>query len=485
MKRSATAPTRNAVAGTLGVSLADMLILPTGLITTVYLTRRLGPESYGLYTLAATMIAWTSWTVSSLFSRTTVKFVAEADDWRPVGAALMRLCVLTSIGIMLVLLVVAGPLATLLHEPRLAAYLRLFSLEVPLFVLAQGHRNILVGIGALRERALISAGRWISRLLLIVLLVQMGMSVTGAIVGSVAASAVELLIARRYVRPSLWGPVSSLLRSPWAYGLPLLLAAVSLRLLDILDLVLLKMLGGSAAQAGIYGAAQSLSLVPRLFALSFSPILLSTLTRLARSGDAEAMRKLGRDAMRLVLGFLPFTALAAGTAQEIIRFIFGEPFLPAAPVLALLIFGSVPLLMVSVASAILIAADRPGDTLVIAGPLVPLTIVGCVLLIPAWGPLGAALAIVLSASAGALASIVAVKRVADIYPSISTLARSALLSGLAFIAAVAWPTSGLLLLVKLPAISLMIGAGYWALREFSAAEITLLRTIAAARSSAA
>jgi O-antigen/teichoic acid export membrane protein len=244
-----------------------------------------------------------------------------------------------------------------------------------------------------------------------------------------------------------------------------------------LDLVLLKALGASAAQAGIYGAAQSLSLVPRLFALSFSPILLATLTQLARSGNGEAMRKVGRDAMRLVLGLCPFVALAAGAAPEIVRFTFGEPFLPAAPLLVLLIFGSVPLLMVSVASAILIAADRPGDTLAVAGPLVPLAIFGCFLLIPARGPQGAALATLLAAIAGALASILAVRRVADIHPPITTLVRSGLLSALAYIAVAAWPADGMLILVKLPAISLLICVGYLALGEFSAAEINLLRSI--------
>jgi O-antigen/teichoic acid export membrane protein len=484
MTQGSVSPTRHPVVGTIGVSMADMLILPTGLLTTVYLTRRLGPESYGLFTLTATVVAWTAWTVSSLFSRTTVKFVAEAQDWRPVSAALLRLCVLTSVGVMLLLVLVAGPLATLFHEPRLAGYLRLFSLEIPLFVLAQAHRNILVGIGGLRERALTSAGRWISRLVLIVLLVQAGLSVTGAIVGSIVASVVELLIARRYVRPSLWGPVSLSLRSPWAYGAPLLLAALSLRLLDILDLVFLKALGASAAQAGIYGAAQSLSLVPRIFALSFSPILLSTLTQLARRGDKEAMRKMGRDAMRLVLGLFPFAALAAGAAPEIVRFIFGQPFLPAAPLLALLIFGSIPLLMISVATAILIAVDKPGETLAVAGPLVPLAAVGCFLLIPALGPQGAALATLLTAIAGAFASILAVRRVADIHPSVATLLRSVLLSALAYIAAAAWPADGMLILAKLPALSLLICVGYLALGEFSAGEINLLRSMGDWRGSA-
>jgi O-antigen/teichoic acid export membrane protein len=215
MKHRAAAPARRALIGTTGVFLADMLMLPTGLFATAYLTRRLGPEGYGLFILAATVVAWAEWSVTSMFSRSTIKFVGEAQDWRPVGAAVVWLHLLTSTGAMLLLALLAGPLSTLLHEPRLANYLRLFSLDIPLFALAQAHRNILVGIGGFRERALTSAGRWISRLVFIVLLVQLGFSVYGAILGSIAASLVELSIGRIYVRPSLWRPADFSVAPLW------------------------------------------------------------------------------------------------------------------------------------------------------------------------------------------------------------------------------------------------------------------------------
>jgi O-antigen/teichoic acid export membrane protein len=477
MKHRIADPTQHTLVGTLRVFLADMLILPTGLLTTAFLTRRLGPEGYGLFILAATVVAWVEWSVATLFSRTTIKFVSEAQDWRPIGAAVVWLHLLTSSGAMLLLALLAGPLATVLHEPQLAGYLRLFSIDIPLFSLAQAHRNILVGIGGFRERALASAGRWISRMIVIVLLVHLGFSVSGAILGSIAASLVELVIGRIYVRPSLWRPVGFSVRPLWGYAVPLLFAALSLRLFDKLDLVSLKVLGGSAEQAGIYGAAQSLSLVPGIFALSFSPLLLSTLTRLLLSGEADAAHKMGRDALRLVLGVLPFAGLVAGAAPEIVRLIFGQRFLSAAPLLALLIFGAVALMMVSVASAILIAAGKPGWTVALAGPLVPLALTCCYFFIPAWGPRGAALAITLTAAIGALASILAVKRLWGIIPSATTLLRSFLLTTLAYISAAVWPSSGILLLLTLPAISLLICVAYFVLGEFSSAEMDLIRSI--------
>jgi O-antigen/teichoic acid export membrane protein len=163
---------RHIVDGTIWVFLAEALLMPTGVIITVFLTRRLGPEGYGLFTLVAVLVAWVESSITSIFDRTTVKFVGQAEDWRPVGAAVARLYLAASGGAMLLLWLLANPIATLLNEPVLATYLRLFALDIPLFSLAHAHRNILVGLGGFRQRALVSAGRWLTRLLLIVLRVS-------------------------------------------------------------------------------------------------------------------------------------------------------------------------------------------------------------------------------------------------------------------------------------------------------------------------
>ena len=100
-----------------------------------------------------------------------------------------------------------------------------------------------------------------------------------------------------------------------------------MRLFDKLDLYMLKGLGGTAATAGIYGAAQSLSLVAGIFALSFSPLLLSTLTHAQRAGQFHQAVQTGRNAMRLVILLLPFAGLTAGAAPEIATLIFGPQLL--------------------------------------------------------------------------------------------------------------------------------------------------------------
>ncbi|MGH7792589.1 MAG: lipopolysaccharide biosynthesis protein, partial [Thermodesulfobacteriota bacterium] len=179
--------------------LAEALMLPTGLITTGYLTRNLGPEGYGIFTLAATLVGWVTFSTTSLFSRTTIKFVSEANDWRPVGTTVLRLNLACGVGAMLLLWFAAEPISMLLHEPKLKIYLQIFSLEPLFFILARAHRFILIGTGNFRKQSIPSAVRWLARSVLIIFLVESGLSISGAILGSVAAAILELAIYRFYV----------------------------------------------------------------------------------------------------------------------------------------------------------------------------------------------------------------------------------------------------------------------------------------------
>ncbi len=468
---------RRMLNGTIWIFLAEALLLPTGILTAAFLTRQLGPEGYGLFTLAATLTAWIEWSVTSVFTRATIKFVGEAEDWRPVGATVLRLHLFMGGGVMLLVWLFAALVGKLMGEPVLATYLRLFALDIPLFCLGYAHRSILVGVGSFTQRAIATAGRWIARLVLILVLVKMGLSVQGAILGSVGASLVELVISRFYIRPSLFGQSTFPARKLWSYAVPLFLFALSMRLYEKLDLFALKILGGTAAQVGFYGAAQNLSLVPGIFSLSFSPLLLSTLSRTLYAGDTVLAQKISRDAMRAVIWMLPFAGMTAGAAPEIVSLLFGSAFLPTAPLLALLIFGAIALAMISIGTAILTAAGKPNWTFALAGPLLPLSIAGHILLIPRLGAIGASIVSTLFASVGALATVVAVYCLWKVFPPVRTVWQSILICGLAYALAAFWSTDNFLLLFKLSVIALLIPLAFFLLGEFSHSEIALVRSL--------
>jgi O-antigen/teichoic acid export membrane protein len=462
--------------GTIRVFFAEALFPLTGLLTAAFLTRNLGPADYGLLTLAATLVALVEGSIDSLLSRATIKWVGQENNWKPVGTTVIRIYLFAGCAAALGLWLSAQWVATLLQEPMLANYLGLFALDVPLHSLAQGHRNLLVGIGAFRPRAFVSACRWVARLLLIVTLVALGLSVSGAILGSIGASLVELIIARSYIQPALFQPSTFRARKLWGDAIPLFLFAMSWALYHRLDLFLLKLSGGTSVQAGVYGAAQNLSVLPGVFAISFSPLLLATLSRIMGNGDVALAKEISTDAMRLIVGLLPFAGLTAGMAHEIVDFIFGPPFLQAAPLLALLIFGAAAMLMISVATAILTAAGKPKWPIALTLPFLPLAAGGHLLLIPRFGAVGAAAVTSVLAMSAALILVMAVHRLWKVVPPLTTVARSLLLCGLAFVLSSFWPAAGAMLFLKFSALAILILGLFALLGEFTAGEIALARS---------
>lgn len=463
--------------GTIWGFLAESLILPTGLISAAYLTRALGPDGYGLFSLAATLSSFAGVVATSLFARGSIKLVSEADDWRPVATTIARMHFICGAITTLAIILLAYPLADLLDEPRLAFYLILFSVDTLLFVLSRAHRSILIGIGRFREQAVPTAVRSVARLVLIIVLVESGLSIAGAVLGLVGATLVELFVYRWYIRPRLFPASAYPARQVWNQATPIFFSALCLALFSRVDLFGLTALGLATSEAGYYGAAQNLSVIPGLFAASFSPLLLSTLSALQKNREQQSARIMMRDAMRLVFGMLPFAATASGAAHEIVTLIFGASFAPAEPILAWLIFARVAAVMISIAVVIMIVANRPGLSFALAGPMLALAIAGHILLIPIFGSVGAAWVTTSLEIAGALAALILVYRVQRVFAPMATVGRTLLIAGAAWLAAALVPAPGFWLIAKLALIALAIVVSYGLLGEFSPREIAWARAM--------
>lgn len=471
MSTNVSQPGKHLLDGTARTFLANLLLPITGLVTAAFLTRRLGADGYGLLVLATTLFIVVETTTNAFLSRASIKFVGEAEDWVPVGATVLRLYVLVGAVGGLLLGLSAWPLARAFGEPELAFCLALCALHVPIACLSQGHQSVLVGIGKFKERAITNAARWSARLLLILLLVAAGLSVPGAILGSLGASVVELAMTRRFVKLPLFGRLSVPIRPFLEIGIVLGTFSLLIQLFSNMGVVLLKTLGGTIEDVGLYGAAQNLAIIPGLFGLSIAPLLLSTVSRQLAEGKLEGAKEIARGAVRLTLGLLPFGALAAGAAPEIVVWIFGAAFAPAAPILSFLIFGAIVFVLVSIGAVVATAVGTPRLALYVSILLVVCGIVANFALIPAFGALGAAAATTMCQFIGALASLYVIYAIWGVSPPVATLVRSIVVGVLAYAAAVALPTEGFLVLFKLGGIALGIPLAYALLREFTAEEL--------------
>ena len=461
--------------GVASVFAAELILLPTGLVTATILTRYLGPERYGVFSLAASFTSWLAWTTTALLARATVKFVSEAHDWRPVATGVLRWRLLIGVSSAVLVIALADPIAGMLRMPELTPYLRLFAIDLVLVNVARAYREVLTGTGRFREVALMSAVRWTARLVLLAALVSMTRSITFAVIGSLGATLAELATARHFQHIPLRGRDGVTARAMWSVAAPLFVYGAASQLSIKVDLFALSALGGTTADAGYYAAAQNLAVAPGLFALAFAPLLLATLGRLRRNGEHEEARVVGRAALRTAIALLPFAALVAGSSDEIVRVIFGPHFTGAAPLLTLLFAAGVGFSVTSVAVTIITAADRPTIVSMLGVGILGAAIIGHLILIPRLGALGAATVTAVTGASGAALAVGIVHFVWRVH-AYDTLCRAVVVAAPSYWAAVniATPTP-LGVAVKLTLLSLAVVGAFIALGELRADDKARLR----------
>jgi O-antigen/teichoic acid export membrane protein len=464
--------------GSLKLLAVQALALVTGIAITAYLTRQLGPELYGLFSVAATIVLWIELSATVMLGQTTVKFLAEAVDWRAVASTLTQAQLVVALGAALLLVAAAPVLAAWLKSPELADYLRLFAVDIPLFALTSVHRSALTGRQRFGQVALASAVRWLSRLALVLILVGLGLSLTGAILASIGASIVQLIVLRLWVRPALWARPALPLRRLAGYALPLFLYTVGMRLFRQLDLLMVKALGGAPELAGYYGAAQNLTIVPlSMFGAAISPLLLATLTRLWRLGKERPARAMAEQALRLVLCLLPFVGLVVGSAPDIVILVYGRPFLPAASLVTWLTLAGLGLTLIRFSASVLTARGQPGLILALTGPLAPLALGAHGLLVPRLGSQGAALATTALAWLAAGAMLLAIRRLCGVTLSSATILRTLLAAMLAYLLSSLWPSSGAWVLVELSVMAIIVLLCLFGIGELTSEDLAFLRSL--------
>ncbi|MGE0826708.1 MAG: lipopolysaccharide biosynthesis protein [Candidatus Binatia bacterium] len=466
------------LSGTALTLAAEALFPLSGLVTAIILTRYLGTAGYGILVLVVSMVAWVEVVIAALFSRATIKLTSELTDWHPIGVTVLRLSLGVSSGVTIVLWLGAPGLAALLHEPEIVFYLCLFACDIPIFAVNRAHDSILTGIGDFHQRAITRALRWTARLVFIVAFVAWDFAITGAIFANIGASLIELLVLRRYVRLSLFASSSYPTTDLWRVAAPLFSSTLFLSLHLQLDQLLLKMLGGTTAQVGIYGAARNLASLPGLLSVALTPLLVSTLSHLLHNAERTVAQRIARNALRLVLALFPFAGLVAGGAPAIIGTIFGASFSTAAPLLAVLIFGALALVLVSVGIAILTAGSMYRGTLVVTSFLVPLTVLGSMIIIPQYSSLGAALVWTGVSISGALLTLLVLYYLWGIAPPLGTFARSVFLTYVTYVCSVLDPVSGLWFWGKFTVLGLAIPGAYLLLGECSREERRMLAALA-------
>lgn len=401
--------------GALYLSLAQGIFLVIGFVLHAFLARWLAPTPYGIFGVAMTVLVWVEIIINNGVPSALQRFLPDQSLSEQSVRRAAALCqAIIGIGLFIVFYVAAPWLALLLRAPTLTAYLRLAFVDI----LAMGgyayYRGILNGWRAFEHLALAITAYSLTKLVSICLLVYLGLGIQGALIGNIIASlgglAIALFWTHRSRTPTSDKPQSSLAqlneRLLLSFVLPAALFTLASNVLLGIDLMGVQALVSDTDQVGYYAAAVNLANAPRLVLLAFSFTLLPSLSyAIAARDPAQARRYLQQIIRLLSLILLPILALVTSTARPLVAFVFSEAYLPAAPVLSVLIFTYAAYTVYITLATTLLAEDRPGQALAI--PLALLPVAGGAVWLGAsrYGTMGAAYASLLGVGAAA-ASVV-------------------------------------------------------------------------------
>ncbi len=378
----------------------------------VVLARLLFPEAFGVFALAAGLVGFvTTFGAVGLNYAIIQKADRATQEDYDVG---MTLRLLTSLGLMAVALVLAGPWAALFNEPlvapttyvlavlylvtpwsfvpstKLTAELRFKAQILP--NLAGQFTYAAVGIGL----AAVGWGVWAL--------------VAGTVLGQVATVVGYMLAAPWRFRLSLRWRVA---RPLFAYSLPLLgVAILAFLMANVDDFAVGKIWG--TTQLGFYAVACGLGYIPMtLISSPAGGALFPSFARLQK--DLVALRQAYLESLAYAVAIIAPAAIGlAVIAPEIIRIALGPLWIAASLPLVILAFYGLTRALMDFSSSLFSAVGRPGLNaklnlivlLISAALILPFTIW--------WNIAGAALAMTIPVAIGFGVSLVWTGRVLQI-----------------------------------------------------------------------
>jgi len=374
---------------------------------TFALARLLGADEFGRYSVVIAWIALLTIPGMVGMENLTVRHVAgfsSAHDWRHLRGLLTFS--FTTVAVASVLLALAAALGSLILDvgPEQLPIFLVGMAIVPLYALTR------IGQGAIRGLFRIVVG-FLPELVVTPIVVIALMLATVAVLGIVPTAlwAIEIQLAAAAVAlvftiAVLWRVLPSEIRSAQpAYrrrewittALPLLLIGGTQMVIRQTDVILIGLFRGPT-DAGLYAVATRGAQLISFLLYGVNAALAPDISRLVARGELDQLQRIVTRSTRLVVAFsLPIAAVFVLFGPQLLAF-FGPEYVAAAPVLAIL----------SVAQLVNAATGSVGNLLTMsgherdaAGGFVFAAVLNLVLnlvLIPAFGIVGAAIASAIS-----------------------------------------------------------------------------------------
>jgi O-antigen/teichoic acid export membrane protein len=367
----------------------------------VAMARMLGVEKYGLFGFIISLLAWMEivyWGFNRVVSMEVARRPRSARSWERSFAKFQLLIALflLAAGVVLSLFIPA-----VIGREGSTPYFMLAFLDIPFLSLYCLYLGLLNGMRAYRFQALSFSSYYAARFLFCFLLVALGLSLHGAILGNILCSLAGLGVGFLFFRrlapetdePGAPGPARIALIS-----FPFVVLPLAFNLTLNINLWLVGAMG-TEKDLGLYNAAFSISRISFVLLSGLTAALFPAASAFIHDRDLPRSRRLVEQGFRFLLIILTPIIVYGTVASREVMTVFGEAYRAGAAYLALLLcaFGLASLLYFL--NYIQMAGNRYRLVLSCNMFSLLLEIALTFLLVPRLGMAGVALALLLSLAA--------------------------------------------------------------------------------------
>lgn len=447
------------VKGILYLTLSKYYFIVLGYGIYFGLTRILGPEKFGIYSIVISLTSVINAVLITGTIQSVSKFISE-DEKFAVAVKNKALKIQFIIGgtIFLTYFLSAKLIALFFKDTTLTFYFRLSSL----IIISYSFYAVFVGYFNGRRRFKIQAFLDMTfstiKLTLILLFVYLGYSITGAITGFVFAAFIILLISVLlcgFQTTSLSFKAKKIIH----FEILIMIFTLIINLLMNVDLFLVKALSSlevANSSAGYYAAALTIARVPYQAIISITLVLFPLISRATFIHDKLKTKSYISNAFRysymLLFGFV---VLISSNSKQIISLLYTDKYLAGGQPLAILAFGFLFFSLFIISTIIISGSGRPKISVGI-GVIALLIDIGLnYLLIPKFHLVGAACATTITLFGSFLMCLRYIKRRFGVFMPMSSFLKISTCGIIIYLSALPFRVSTLFLLPKLAVLGIL------------------------------
>jgi len=445
-----------------------------------FLTRQLGPALFGQWRVVLSVLGWFEIVLASGITTVATMKMAENPDEVPSRSRAVYVGQAVAVVVVLVLmLALASPLASvLLSDPALATYIRISALDVPLYALLMAASAVLLGQHRFERQVVALMAYSATKLVAIGVLVAVGFSVPGALVGNAVASLVGFLVSfvRLPKREAAAESLKPLVRAMYIGAIPFLTLNLVEGVGQSADLWLVSAVVVSATAVGWYASATVLAEIPVFLFDGLARVMFPSIARAHAENDGAMSSRYAVQSVRLgiivtVLG----VGLVAGGGRQVLELLYSSAYVGAFVPLAILMVASIGRVVRLGCTQVLMVRDQRRLAIVILVVTIAVELVLLPLLASSLGVAGAAAAASLAALAGGAWAAFSVRDLLGIRP-LYTLGRCAIAAAIVGVVLARVPLSPVAVLVAFPVGALVYAGIISLLGEIDRDDVASVRT---------